>query len=443
MKVLTWNLNYKGMIADKSRPECKYTILVPDEETRKAKFTKNLEEIMNDPANKLITNYSKTVDKINREYKISRSVESICKDNILSEINKIHREHDLDFICLQEASNLFADENTPLFNYYNDLDDDPTLYFQIEDFHVIIHTIELNTIITLINCKKYELNRSNIIRGGFTASRPYIVAKVKNISTQNYVNIINVHLPHSDSSLGETKDLSMIEYLKSLFNTIGKSNKFYDEWKGSVTKDYSKEPIIIAGDFNTTITNKISLFQSSLSNESKSKFGDKIKINIENYKDVNRIDLVPTCCYNTDGTNNLEFDPKSYDHILINDKLDYELIRFPIKPEENIRLSDHLPILGIIKIKEDLVAPIASAAAASTASPATASIKDAPPAAPQPTAPPAAPPTALEAAPTAPPTVPPAAPPAVFKKETSFGGYNYKYLKYKKKYLELKKLLKN
>ena len=421
INVLTWNLNFKGMIDDKSRPECKYTAPASSQDTRDIKFNTNLNKIMNDPNNRSITEWKNTVDKINREYKISRSVESKCKDKIISKINTIHREHDLDFICLQEATNWRI--------IY------PNLYFQIEDFHVIIHTIELNTIITLINHKKYDLNRSNIIRGGFTASRPYIVAKVQNKITKKFVNIINVHLPHSDSSLGDTKDLSMIEYLKSLFNTIGKSNKFYDEWKGNITKDYSKEPIIIAGDFNTNITNKISLFQSSLSNESKSNFGDKIKISREKNKDVNRIDLVPTCCYSTNGTNNLEYDPESYDHILINDKLEYEFIRFPIKPETNNLLSDHLPILGIIKIKEDLVAPIASAAAASTASPATASIK----AAPQPTAPPAAPPTALEAAPTAPPTVPP----AVFKKETSFGGYNYKYLKYKRKYLELKKLLKN
>ena len=72
---------------------------------------------------------------------------------------------------------------------------------------------------------------------------------------------------------------------------------------------------------------------------------------IENKKNVNRVDLIPTCCYNFNGQEDGHWTPKNYDHILINDKLKYNFIHYPIKPVENKSYSDHLPILATLEEK--------------------------------------------------------------------------------------------
>jgi DNA modification methylase len=67
---------------------------------------------------------------------------------------------------------------------------------------------------------------------------------------------------------------------------------------------------------------------------------------------IQKIKTIGTCCYDVGG--NLDVnrnDYKNWDHILINDKLKFTGINYPVKPNMNRLLSDHLPILGHIEFR--------------------------------------------------------------------------------------------
>ena len=351
IKILTWNVYWKGLVADsKNAKECVYdfeekqmkefdflsmdkSILTSIQEMDARINSINKEKIT--PT--LIKEMKKISDDINKQTSLYNKPVSKCKDNILDKIDELHRLHNLDFICLQESSNLYSGE-TPLFNKK----------FK-EDFEPINHKLKLNTMITLINTKKYEFYRDprtnekqNIICWGFDTSRPFIIAKVKNKITKKNVIIINVHIPHLENKNGDTRDLTLIGNLKYLISL------FKNNWE---FKDYKNDQIIIAGDFNDEINKKIGLFDLVFDNESSSNNGDQVKVMRENNKNVNRVDLIPTCCYNFNGQEDGHWTPKNYDHILINDKLKYNFIHYPIKPAENKSYSDHLPILATLEEK--------------------------------------------------------------------------------------------
>ena len=352
IKILTWNVYWEGLVANLPKaPECGFNfeekqikefndffLLDKSILTSIQQIDARIQAINKEKINsKLIKEMKKISDDLNKQTSLYNKSVSKCKDKILNKIDELHEIHKLDFICLQEASNLYSGE-TPLFKKKF-----------IEDFEPINHKLKFNSIITLINTKKYEFYRDrdtnekkNIICWGFDTSRPFIIAKVFNKITRKNVIIINVHFPHLENKIGDTRDLTLIGNLKYLISL------FKNNWD---FRDYKNDQIIIAGDFNDEISKKIGLFDLVFDNESSSINGDQIKVMRENNTNVNRVDLIPTCCYNLDGTVNSDWTPKNYDHILINDKLKYNFIHYPIKPAENKSYSDHLPILATLEEK--------------------------------------------------------------------------------------------
>lgn len=356
IKILTWNVFWKGLVADKKEASgCIYNFEDKQmAELNQLSIDKSILASIQDISlrangiNKekltpeLISNMKQISKDLNKQTSLYYKPLSKCKDNILNKIDELHKLHNLDFICLQEASNLYY-EDTPLFSRT----------FK-QDFEPIYHKLASSTIITLINTKKYEFYRDsrtnekkNIICWGFNTSRPIIIAKVINKKTRQNVIIINVHLPHLENKMGDTRDLTLTGNLKYLISL------FKNNWE---FKDYKNDQIIIAGDFNDEINKKIGLFDLVFDNESSSNNGDQVKVMIENKKNVNRVDLIPTCCYNFNGQLDGLWTPKNYDHILINDKLKYNFIHYPIKPAENKLYSDHLPILATLEYQVPIIA---------------------------------------------------------------------------------------
>ena len=356
IKVLTWNLFWKGLVSEQQ--ECKMNDLREQEIVKFFQDPMNesiLREIQSTDAKILAINkqtlnpgllreMKKIANDINKQTSLYNKPLSKCKENILDKLNELHNRHNLDFICLQEASNIYF-EDTPLFRR-------PF----ISDFTPIYHKLKFNTIITLVNTKKYEFyidaktgEKKNIILWGFNTSRPFIIAKVKNKITKKNVIIINVHLPHLEEKLGDTKDMGLINNLKYLVSLLRESWEF---------KDYKDDQIIISGDFNDEIDRPIVLFDLTLYNEGSSNNGDQVKIVKEYGKNVRKVELIPTCCYNFNGEDDGKWTPKNYDHILINDKLKYNFIHYPIKIAENILFSDHLPILATLEVKNIAPAPV-------------------------------------------------------------------------------------
>jgi len=350
MKLLSWNLYWEGLVADPTKANiCKIPDLPFEEATKKLvsldkelvnpfKLKKSINENIQN-LNQINTqnvtpeymqNIKREVENIQEKINIYNKKDSKCRENILDKIDEIHTAYQLDFICLQEASNLFVNDGVATFQR-------PFL----QNFTSIYYKLEISTLITLVN-NNYEILEKH--KWGFSNSRPFLIVKVKHRTTQKIVYIINVHLPHTENVLGDTKTLSFIENLKYIISIL----------KSKFRLVYETDGIIMAGDFNDVINKKISLYGLEFDYEENSPpgAGEEHIVVKERGFPIQKIKTIGTCCYDVGG--NLDAnrnDYKNWDHILINDKLKFTGINYPVKPNMNRLLSDHLPILGHIEFR--------------------------------------------------------------------------------------------
>jgi len=348
MRILSWNIYWEGLVAYDNKcviPELLFEthteqlVSFDNEKVKPSKLKRslneNIEHLNQINSTSVDQEYMKNIknELKNIEQKISiyNKKDSKCRENILDKINEIHASNSLDFICLQEASNLFVNE-IPLF-------DRPFL----NNFTPIFYKLENSTLITLINKDIYEIIDKH--EWGFSNSRPFLIVKVKNRTTNKFLYIINVHLPHTENQLGDTTTLSFIDNLKYAISIL----------KSKFKLTYNLDGIIVAGDFNDIINKKLSLYGINFDYEENSPpgVGETYKIVKERGMSIQKIQPIGTCCYDVNGDlNSNAYDYKPYDHILINDKLKYTGLNYPIKPEVNKLFSDHLPLLATIEFKE-------------------------------------------------------------------------------------------
>jgi hypothetical protein len=197
-------------------------------------------------------------------------------------LDKISSIPNLDFVLLQEPV-LSEFQNNILWNNL------------LETYDFIHHKSGKEDMITLYNKFKYTVS---VTKGGeFEYGRPFQMTIFNSIIKKSEkLVVVNLHAPHQD-----------LWFLKKL-------NLFNLNY-----------PIIIGGDFNNPITKDIEINGINFKNE-----GSKIK-------------QINTCC---DISLNAVDVTKCFDHILINNKLQYGKIEYPIKSEDNIKHSDHLPLFA-------------------------------------------------------------------------------------------------
>jgi len=347
MKLLSWNVYWEGLVAQDKK--CKIPDLSFEEQTEKLvsfdkklvnpsilkkSINQNIEHLNQINTHEVTPEYMQNIkretENIQEKINIYNKKDSKCRENILDKINEIHTAHQLDFICLQEASNLFVNDGVATFQR-------PFL----QNFTSIYYKLENSTLITLIN-NNYEILEKH--KWGFTNSRPFLIVKVKHRTTNKIVYIINVHLPHTDDNLGDTKTLSLIENLKYVISIL----------KSKFRLAFATDGIIMAGDFNDVINKKISLYGLEFDYEENSPAGagEEHRIVKERGVNIQKIKIIGTCCYDVGGNLDAnQYDYKNWDHILINDKLQFTGINYPVKPNMNRLLSDHLPIVGHIEFR--------------------------------------------------------------------------------------------
>ena len=197
-------------------------------------------------------------------------------------LDKISSIPNLDFVLLQEPV-LSEFQNNILWNNL------------LETHNYIHHKSGKEDMITLYDKFKYTVS---VTKGGeFEYGRPFQMTIFNSlIKAGEKIVVVNLHAPHQD-----------LWFLKKL-------NLFNLNY-----------PIIVAGDFNNPITEDIEINGINFKNE-----GSKIK-------------QINTCC---DHTLNAVDVTKCYDHILINNKIKYGKIEYPIKSGDNIKHSDHLPLFA-------------------------------------------------------------------------------------------------
>jgi endonuclease/exonuclease/phosphatase family metal-dependent hydrolase len=204
-------------------------------------------------------------------------------------LEKIASIPNLDFVLLQEPV-LSEFQNNPKWDKL------------LDSYDYIHHKSGKEDMITLYNKYKYTVSVTKA--GEFEYGRPFQMTIFKPVIKGNEkIIIVNLHAPHQE-----------LHYLQklNLFNL-----------------DY---PIIIGGDFNNPIKNDIIINGINFKNES------------------SIIKQINTCCDHTlngvDGT-------KCFDHVLINDKVKYRKVEYPILSVNNIKHSDHLPVYAEIILEND------------------------------------------------------------------------------------------
>jgi exonuclease III len=204
-------------------------------------------------------------------------------------LDKIASIPNLDFVLLQEPVLSEFENNTK----WNKL---------LDSYGYIHHKSGKEDMITMYNKYKYTVS---VTKGGeFEYGRPFQMTIFKPVIKGNEkIIIVNLHAPH--------QELYYLQKL-NLFNL-----------------DY---PIIIGGDFNNSIINDIEINGINFKNES------------------SIVKQINTCCDNT--LNGLD-GKQCFDHILINNKVKYRKVEYPILSIDNIKHSDHLPVYAELIIKND------------------------------------------------------------------------------------------
>jgi len=211
-----------------------------------------------------------------------------CKNNILDKILNIPN---LDFILLQEPV-LNEFQNTLLWNNL------------LDTYDYVYHKSGKEDMITLYNKYKYTISSSKL--GQFEYGRPFQIITFDSVIKGNSkIIVVNLHAPHQE-----------LWYLKKLHLS---------------NLDY---PIIIAGDFNNSITKDLEINGINFQNES------------------TIIKQMNTCCDHTLNGVNVD---KCFDHILINNKVKYNKIQYPLMSGENIKHSDHLPVCAELIIEDNML----------------------------------------------------------------------------------------
>ena len=204
-------------------------------------------------------------------------------------LDKIASIPNLDFVLLQEPV-LYEFQNNSKWNKL------------LDSYGYIHHKSGKEDMITMYNKYKYTVS---VTKGGeFEYGRPFQMTIFKSVIKGNEkLIVVNLHAPH--------QELNYLQKL-NLFNL-----------------DY---PIIIGGDFNNPIINDIEINGINFKNES------------------SIVKQINTCCDHTlngiDGT-------KCFDHILINDKVKYKKVNYPILSINNIKHSDHLPVYAELIVEND------------------------------------------------------------------------------------------
>jgi len=206
-------------------------------------------------------------------------------------LDKISTIPNLDFILLQEPVLSEFQENLR----WNNL---------LETYDYIYHKSGKEDMITLYNKFKYTATISK--NGQFEYGRPFQVTIFKSIiNPSEKLVVVNLHAPHQE-----------LYFLKKL-------NLFNLNY-----------PIVIGGDFNNPITEDIKINGINFKNE-----GSKVK-------------QINTCC---DHTLNAVDVTKCYDHFLVNDKIKYNIVEYPIKSGDNIKHSDHLPLYVELMVQYEMI----------------------------------------------------------------------------------------
>lgn len=310
-------------------------------------YIKSIQNIINDSINdnsiKLLT-YNASYEAMCPKNTNNIKGEQICKkdecrNNLINFISNKIKSQGLDFICLQEVgscknNNMIIDVPKLIYN---------GIRRNHQNYKNILHdTKRSGGIMTIYNSNKYEVLYS-VKSFMETGGRQFMIIVFKNKYNQEKFCMINCHAGHGgdifnlDKYINETFKYETRRYNSTrgeiIKNVIFSSNVA----KKEIIYALNNYPLILCGDMNNELTNKIYIRGKELFNKT----------------------LINTCCNNNLDTKNHNL---KYDHILISD----ELLKIDIISKSGIKdsnknivyknnkISDHLPVLAKIILKDKL-----------------------------------------------------------------------------------------
>jgi endonuclease/exonuclease/phosphatase family metal-dependent hydrolase len=166
----------------------------------------------------------------------------------------------------------------------------------------IYHMSGKESMLTIYNPGKTGILQSSI-PGEFEPGRPYLIAVFEGIV------VVNVHgQPNVDFTKKLTED--------------------FDKYRKVVTN----RAVIVAGDFNMATGEYLPVFGR--------------------YFDTGlRLQTANTCCSSSFGTRGKEYN-YAFDHIAIDERLQFDSIILPLKAENNVLFSDHLPVMASVSLSQ-------------------------------------------------------------------------------------------